>query len=59
MALTDQPRGWKRLIPFGVHGQVDTPFVPTLLLLPWAAGALKQRNARRFFYGFTAVVLTN
>ena len=36
-----------------------TPFVPTLLLLPWVTGALKQRNARRFFSCFTAIVLTN
>ncbi len=43
--LTDQPFALKRLIPFRVHGQVDTPFTPTLLLLPWALGALRQRNA--------------
>ena len=35
------------------------PFVPMLLLLPWATGALEQRNARRFFGSFTAIVLTN
>ena len=58
-ALTNQPLAWRRVVPFRVHGKVDTPFVPTLLLLPWAAGALKQRNARRFFSFFTAVVLTN
>ena len=49
-ALTNQPLAWRRVVPFRVHGQVDTPFVPTLLLLPWATGALKERNARRFFY---------
>ncbi len=58
-ALTNQPYAWRRVVPFRVHGQVDTPFVPTLLLLPWAVGALKERNARRFFFAFTAVVLTN
>ena len=46
-------------MPFRLHGQVDTPFVPTLLLLPWATGALKERDARRFFFSFTVVVLTN
>ena len=46
-------------MPFRVHGQVDTPFVPTLLFLPWTTGALKERNARRFFFSLTAVVLTN
>ena len=58
-ALTNQPFAWKRVVPFRVHGQVDTPFVPTLLVLPWATGVLKERNARRFFFSFTAVVLTN
>ena len=58
-ALTDQPFALKRVVPFRVHGQVDTPFVPMLLLLPWATGALKQRDARFFFFSFFAAVLTN
>ena len=58
-ALTNQPFALRRVVPFRVHGEVDTPFVPPLLLLPWATGALKERNARRFFFSFTAVVLTN
>ena len=58
-ALTNQPLAWKRIVPFRVHGQVDTPFVPTLLFLPWVTGALEQRHARRFFLSFTTVVLTN
>ena len=58
-ALTDQPLALRRVVPFRVHGQVDTPFVPTLLVLPWATGALKQRNARLFFFSFFAAVLTN
>ena len=58
-ACTDQPYGVMRLVPFRVHGLIDTPFVPTLVLLPWIAGALKQRNARRFFLSFCAAALTN
>lgn len=58
-ALTNQPFAWRRVVPFRVHGQVDTPFVPTLLFLPWITGALKRRSARRFFLAFTSVVLTN
>ncbi len=58
-ALTDQPFALSRVVPFRVHGQVDTPFVPTLLLLPWATGALKQRPARLFFFSFFSAVLTN
>ncbi len=44
-ALTDHPVGVKRVIPFLVHGQLETPFVPALLVLPWAAGALGQPKA--------------
>lgn len=58
-ALTEQPFALKRVVPFRIHGQVDTPFVPTLLILPWATGALKRRNARLFFFSFFAAVLTN
>ena len=58
-AFTDQPLAFRRVVPFRVHGQIDTPFVPTLLLLPWATGALEARNARRFFLSFSAVVLAN
>ncbi|BDI31467.1 hypothetical protein CCAX7_35180 [Capsulimonas corticalis] len=58
-ALTDQPFVIKRVVPFRVHGRIDTPFVPALLVLPWVTGALKQRNARLFFFSFFAAVLTN
>ncbi|OON69712.1 hypothetical protein [Hymenobacter sp. CRA2] len=58
-ALTDHPVGLKRVVPLRVHGQLETPFVPALLLLPWATGALKQRNARRYFVSFFAVALAN
>lgn len=58
-AFTNHPLALKRVIPFHVHGQVDTPFVPTLLFLPWVTGALNQRNARRFFFSFFVVVLIN
>jgi len=33
--------------------------VPALLVLPWVTGALKQRNARRYFISFFAIALTN
>ena len=58
-ALTNQPYAVKRVVPFRVHGQLETPFVPALLLLPYLTGALKQRNARRYFISFFAVALTN
>ena len=58
-ACTDQPYGVVRVVPFRVHGQIDTPFVPILVLLPWITGVLKQRTARHFFLSFYAAVLTN
>jgi hypothetical protein len=58
-ALTDHPLGLKRVVPLRIHGQLETPFVPSLLLLPWATGALKQQNARRYFVTFFVVALTN
>ena len=57
--FTDHPLGLKRMIPLRVHGQLETPFVPALLLLPLVTGALKQPNARRYFLSFFAIALTN
>ncbi|WP_181306268.1 hypothetical protein [Rufibacter sp. XAAS-G3-1] len=57
--FTDHPLGLKPFIPLRVHGQLETPFVPALVVLPWLTGALKQRNARRFFFSFFAVALAN
>lgn len=58
-ALTDHPLGLKRVITFRVHGQLETPFVPALLVLPWVTGALKQRNARRYFLSFFGITVAN
>jgi hypothetical protein len=57
--LTDQPYALKRVVPFRVHGQLQTPFVPALVLVPWLTGALKQRKARRYFFSFFAVAPAN
>lgn len=57
--FTDHPLGLKPLIPLKVHGQLETPFVPALLLLPWVTGALKQRNARYYFLSFFGIALAN
>lgn len=58
-ALTDHPLGLKRVIPLRVHGELETPFVPALLVLPWLTGALKQRNARRYFLSFFSIAIAN
>lgn len=57
--LTDHPVGLRRVIPFRVHGKLETPFVPALLVLPMLTGAFKQRNARRYFLSFFSVALAN
>lgn len=58
-ALTDTPVGLKRAVPLRVHGLLEVPFVPSLLLPPWLTGALKQKNARRYFVTFFLVALAN
>lgn len=57
--FTDHPVGLKPLIPLRLHGQLETPFVPALLALPLVTGALRQPNARRYFFSFFAVALAN
>ena len=57
--FTDHPLGIKQLIPFRLHGKLETPFVPALLLLPLLTGAFKQPNARRYFLSFFAIAMAN
>ena len=58
-ALTDHPLGLKKVVPLRVHGELETPYVPAILLLPWVTGALKQRNARLYFSAFFAIAAAN
>lgn len=58
-ALTDTPVGVRPRIPFQIHGRLETPFVPALLLLPWLTGALRQRTARRYFTAFFCLAAAN
>lgn len=53
--LTDNRFGVKRVIPFKVHGAIETPFVPALLALPLVCGAMKERRARWFFLSYFVV----
>ena len=57
--LTDHPVGLRCVIPLWVHGQLETPFVPALLVLPMLTGAFKQRSARRYFLSFFGTALAN
>jgi hypothetical protein len=57
--FTDHPLGLKPIIPFHVHGQLETPFVPALIVLPWITGTLKESKARTYFFSFFTIALTN
>ena len=57
--FTKHPLALKPLVPLRIHGQLETPFVPSLVLLPLALGAMRQPNARRYFTAFFLVALTN
>jgi hypothetical protein len=52
-AFTDHPLGLRCLVPFRVHGELEIPFVPALIVLPLVTGALKKCNARRYFFSFS------
>ena len=58
-ALTDHPLGLRKRVPLRMHGELETPFVPAILLLPWITGAFEQRTARYYFSGFFALAAAN
>jgi len=58
-ALTDHFIGISKLVSLRMHGKLETPYVPAILLLPWLTGAFKQRNARIYFGTFFAMAVTN
>jgi hypothetical protein len=58
-ALTDHPLAVKKVVPLRMHGKLETPYVPAILLLPLLTGAFKQCNARLYFGTFLAMAVTN
>ena len=58
-ALTDHPLGVNKVVPLRMHGELETPFVPAILLLPLVTGAFRQRNARYYFGSFFALAFAN
>lgn len=58
-AFTDHPLGIKRIVPLRLHGELEIPYVPALIVLPWLTGALKKRNARRYFVSFFTIAVAN
>jgi hypothetical protein len=53
--LTDYPLSAKRVVPFRGHGAVEVAIGAALPFLPWMLGFSKNRRARNFFLGLTAV----
>lgn len=58
-ALTDTPVGVRRVVTLSLHGRLETPLLPALLLVPWLAGAMREPTARRWFVGFFCAAAAN
>lgn len=57
-ALTDQPYAVKRLVPFKLHGRLESLAVPGLAVAVVASGALDQRRAKPFFGALLGALAT-
>jgi hypothetical protein len=58
-AMTDSRVGLSRAISLRRHGELETPFLPTLLVLPWLTGQFDRRGTRDFFLGFFVIACLN
>lgn len=56
-ALTDYPPAVKRAVPLKAHAAADTVVGLALPALPWALGFARDKGARNFFLGLTAVTM--
>ena len=56
-ALTDYKPAIKRAVPLRVHEAVDIGMGLVVPMLPWALGFARNRRARNFFLGLTAVTM--
>ena len=55
-ALTDDPLGLKKMVPFPTHGKVELASAPALVGLPWMMGAMRDPKARMYFLGLLGTV---
>jgi hypothetical protein len=55
--VTAYPLGAVKLIPFPVHGVLETAVALGLLAMPWIAGFAAEPAARNFYIGAGVVVL--
>jgi len=54
-ALTDYPPALKRAVPLRAHGMADAVMGLAIPAIPWMLGFARDRKARNFFLGLTAV----
>ena len=55
-AFTDFKPGLKRAVPLKAHGITDSALGLALPAMPWMLGFAKNRKARNFFLGLTAMM---
>ncbi len=55
-AFTDFKPGIKRAVPLKAHGITDSALGLALPAMPWVLGFSKNRKARNFFLGLTAMM---
>ena len=54
-ATTDYELGAKRVVPFKGHGMAEAALGLVLPAMPWLLGFAKDKNARNYFLGLTAM----
>ena len=57
--VAEQPLAAAHVVPFKVHGIMEIPVIPSMLILPWATGAMKQPKARYLFFAMFGLALTS
>ena len=58
-AVTNQLLAWRRVVPFRVHGQVDTRFCAYSVAFNLGYQRAQATERAPLFYVFTVVALTN
>ncbi len=48
-AVTDQPLGLQKIVPFPMHGLIDKASTPVYLVAPFLTGVIRERKARNWW----------
>jgi hypothetical protein len=56
-AMTKQPYGVRKVIPFKVHKTIDASTMPALAVVPLAAGLASEPKARLWWMGLAAMLV--